>query len=93
MSFPQAWFCGQILTVSRAEVGKHASRRSCWVIIKGRVYDLTSFLDSHPGGSSIVLKYAGRDATEAFEPVHPTDTLEKHLAPEYVFGLRHDPRG
>jgi cytochrome b involved in lipid metabolism len=30
------------------------------------------------------MKYAGRDATEAFQPIHPADTLEKHLTPQYV---------
>jgi len=51
------------------------------------VYDLTSFLGSHPGGSSIILKYAGQDATHAFESIHSSDTLEKHLAPQYVYLL------
>ncbi|KAL0579605.1 hypothetical protein V5O48_002377 [Marasmius crinis-equi] len=36
-------------------------------------------LQEHPGGSSIILKYAGRDATRAYEPIHPKDALEKHL--------------
>jgi L-lactate dehydrogenase (cytochrome) len=36
-------------------------------------------LAEHPGGSKIILKYAGRDATEAFEPIHPPDTLDKYL--------------
>ena len=54
------------------------------MVINGNVYDLTDFIDAHPGGANIILKYAGRDATEAFEPVHPSDTLEKHLKPKYV---------
>ena len=33
----------------------------------------------HPGGPKIILKYAGRDATEEFEPIHPPDTLDKYL--------------
>ena len=33
----------------------------------------------HPGGSKIILKYAGKDATEEFEPIHPPDTLDKYL--------------
>ncbi|KAH8698969.1 oxidoreductase [Talaromyces proteolyticus] len=72
--------------VTRAEVNEHASKTSCWVIIKGVAYDLTSFLDVHPGGSRIILKYAGKDATEAFDPIHSADTLEKHLSPELNLG-------
>jgi L-lactate dehydrogenase (cytochrome) len=55
------------------------------VIIKNTVYDITDFVDAHPGGSGILLKYAGRDATEAFEPLHRADTLEKYLTSECVY--------
>ena len=40
----------------------------------------------HPGGSKIILKYAGKDATEVFEPIHPSDTLEKYLDPSKHLG-------
>lgn len=40
---------------------------------------MTEFLPEHPGGQKIILKYAGKDATEEFEPIHPPDTLEKYL--------------
>lgn len=33
----------------------------------------------HPGGAAIILKYAGKDATRAYEPIHPSDALDKHL--------------
>lgn len=69
---------------SRSEVRQHSTRKSCWVIINNTVYDITEFVDSHPGGSGILLKYAGRDATEAFEPLHRADTLEKYLTSECV---------
>ncbi|KAF4125261.1 L-lactate dehydrogenase (cytochrome), partial [Geosmithia morbida] len=45
----------------------------------GKAYDVTEFLPEHPGGSKIILKYAGKDATEEFEPIHPPDTLDKYL--------------
>jgi len=61
------------------EIAKHNSRESCWVIIHGRAYDVTEFLPEHPGGSKIILKYAGKDATEEFDPIHPPDTLDKYL--------------
>ena len=41
---------------------------------------LTNYLNTeHPGGSKIILKYAGKDATEEFDPIHPPDTLDKYL--------------
>lgn len=33
----------------------------------------------HPGGPKIILKFAGKDATETYEPIHPPDTLDKYL--------------
>ena len=42
------------------EVAKHNSRESCWVVINDEVYDVTDFLEEHPGGPNIILRYAGR---------------------------------
>lgn len=61
------------------EIAQHNSRKSCWVIIHGKCYDVSDFLDEHPGGPKIILKYAGKDATEEYEPIHPPDTLDKYL--------------
>ncbi|EPS26388.1 hypothetical protein PDE_01324 [Penicillium oxalicum 114-2] len=62
-----------------AAVAEHNSKDSCWVIVHGKAYDVTEFLPEHPGGSKIILKYAGKDATEEFDPIHPPDTLDKYL--------------
>ncbi|KAI5852896.1 FMN-dependent dehydrogenase-domain-containing protein [Morchella snyderi] len=61
------------------DVAKHNNKDSCWVIVHGKAYDVTEFLPEHPGGSKIILKYAGKDATEEFDPIHPPDTLDKYL--------------
>jgi L-lactate dehydrogenase (cytochrome) len=45
------------------EVAKHNTRESCWVIIEGQVYDVTDFLEEHPGGASIILRYGGKVLT------------------------------
>lgn len=47
---------------------------------------LTIFSIEHPGGQKIILKYAGKDATEEFEPIHPPDTLDKYLDPSKHLG-------
>lgn len=36
--------------VSVAEVIKHASAEDCWVVVNGKVYDLSRFASEHPGG-------------------------------------------
>lgn len=59
---------------TRSEVAEHNSNGSCWVIIGNRVYDVTKFLDEHPGGCEVLLEKAGEDRTEAFEDIgHSTD--------------------
>ncbi|KAF9821919.1 hypothetical protein IEO21_00349 [Rhodonia placenta] len=73
-------------THSLQDVAQHNSASSCWVIISDKVYDVTDFLPEHPGGAKIILKYAGRDATAAYEPIHPPDALDKNLPPEKHLG-------
>lgn len=67
-------------------MSNHKSPDSCWVCIRGDVYDITDFLPQHPGGSKIVLSLAGDvDATEDFESIHPEGTLD-NLKPEAKIG-------
>ncbi|KAI4220737.1 MAG: hypothetical protein L6R36_003028 [Xanthoria steineri] len=61
------------------EVAKHNNDSDCWVIIHGKAYDVTEFKEEHPGGKQIILKWAGKDATETYDPIHPPDTLDKFL--------------
>ncbi|KAJ3570785.1 hypothetical protein NPX13_g5611 [Xylaria arbuscula] len=65
--------------LSGPDVAKHSDKESCWVVIHGKAYDVTEFLPEHPGGMKIILKYAGKDATAEFDPIHPPDTLDKYL--------------
>lgn len=59
-----------------SEVQKHNTRDDCWVIIDGKVYDVTAFIDMHPGGANIIIANAGKDATKIFKPLHPPDALD-----------------
>jgi isopentenyl diphosphate isomerase/L-lactate dehydrogenase-like FMN-dependent dehydrogenase/predicted heme/steroid binding protein len=63
------------MPIPAEEVAKHNSKESCWVAIRGKVYDLTSFLNSHPGGVKAILSRAGTDVTEDFELLHAEGTL------------------
>ncbi|OOQ90440.1 Cytochrome b2, mitochondrial [Penicillium brasilianum] len=65
---------------------KHNTSKSCWVILYGKVYDVTDFVSDHPGGANVILKLAGKDATEEYDPVHPSGTLEENLKPEAFLG-------
>ncbi|KAJ4301817.1 hypothetical protein N0V90_003912 [Kalmusia sp. IMI 367209] len=59
--------------VDGAEVVKHNNKKSCWIVLDSKVYDVTNFLPKHPGGAAIILKQAGTDATEEFKKYHPLD--------------------
>merc|ERR1719446_1918202 len=61
--------------IHRDEVAKHNSQEDCWVVLNGHAYDLTAFMGEHPGGAAIIAKYAGRDASRAFNPIHPKDIV------------------
>jgi fatty acid desaturase/predicted heme/steroid binding protein len=69
------------------EVAKHNSREDCWMIINGKVYDVTSWIDKHPGGE-IILSYAGMDATDVFEAFH--DNRTNALLPGFYIGECND---
>ena len=45
------------------EVAKHGSAESCWVVIHGEVYDVTSYISQHPGGATVLLRWAGKVRT------------------------------
>ena len=46
---------------TRAEVESHNTSKSCYVTVGQNVYDVTDFLDAHPGGPDLILDYAGKD--------------------------------
>lgn len=46
--------------LTATDVAKHNNRDSCWIIVEGQVYDVTDFLEEHPGGANIILRYAGK---------------------------------
>lgn len=51
--------------ITMADVATHDSSSDCWMVIDGGVYDVTSYISSHPGGSDI-LRGCGIDATAMF---------------------------
>jgi len=68
-------------TYSFEEVQTHNSKQSCWSAIRGKVYDLTSWISNHPGGEKAILSICGKDGTEAFVNQHGgKDKPEKALS-------------
>ncbi|KAF3439814.1 hypothetical protein FNV43_RR18092 [Rhamnella rubrinervis] len=66
------------------EVAKHNHKKDCWLIISGKVYDVTNFLDEHPGGDEVLLLAAEKDATEDFEDVGHSDNARSMMEQYYI---------
>lgn len=67
------------------ETSQHNSKDDCWVVIDGKVYDVSSYLDEHPGGDDVLLAATGKDATEEFEDVGHSKTA-RELMENYCIG-------
>jgi cytochrome b involved in lipid metabolism len=42
-----------------AEVARHDNKKSCWIVLDSKVYDVTGFLSQHPGGAAVLLRQGG----------------------------------
>uniref|UniRef100_A0A023GCB0 Putative cytochrome b5 ixodes scapularis cytochrome b5 n=1 Tax=Amblyomma triste TaxID=251400 RepID=A0A023GCB0_AMBTT len=68
------------------DVCQHCHHNDCWIVIHNRVYDVTNFLNKHPGGEEILWEHAGRDATLAFTGTgHTLEAVS--LLQQYCIGI------
>ncbi|XP_068333636.1 cytochrome b5-like [Pyrus communis] len=61
------------------EASQHNTKDNCWVVIDGKVYDVSTYLDDHPGGDDVLLAATGRDATEDFEDAGHSKTAREEM--------------
>ncbi|CAJ0578128.1 unnamed protein product, partial [Mesorhabditis spiculigera] len=69
------------------EVSRHNTRESGWIIIKGKVYDVSKFFDEHPGGPEVLMEQIGKDATIPFYDVGHSSDARKMLEDYFVGDL------
>ncbi|KAH0456549.1 hypothetical protein IEQ34_014456 [Dendrobium chrysotoxum] len=67
------------------DVSKHSATKDCWLIIHGKVYDVTPFMDDHPGGDEVLLAATKKDATNDFEDVGHSNPA-RDLMDKYCIG-------
>ncbi|KAK9353439.1 cytochrome b5-like heme/steroid binding domain-containing protein [Lipomyces doorenjongii] len=60
-------------------VKSHTTQDDLWMVIHGKVYNCTKFIDEHPGGEEVLLDVGGLDATDAFEDVGHSEEARKIL--------------
>ncbi|GAA6043520.1 hypothetical protein JCM8097_002256 [Rhodosporidiobolus ruineniae] len=70
------------------DVDKHRTAKDCWVVHNGKVYDVTQFLEDHPGGDNLILDWAGKDITAVMDdPVeHSHSDSAYSVLDEYLVG-------
>ncbi|KAH0533400.1 hypothetical protein TsFJ059_001974 [Trichoderma semiorbis] len=74
---------------STEEVAVHKTRDDLWVMIHGKVYDVSKYVRDHPGGADVLIDVAGTDATEAYEEVGHSEDADGILK-TYLIGTAKD---
>jgi len=75
-----------IVGYTMAQVRANNTARSCWSAIDGFVYDLTRWINSHPGGSGAILFLCGNDGTNAFKAQHENQSRPAIRLDSYRIG-------
>ena len=77
---------------SAEEVQQHNTEKDAWIIHRGKVYDVSEFLERHPGGKDILLAYAGQDVTVLMiqEELHKHTTFAYGWLGKYLIGRLKD---
>jgi cytochrome b involved in lipid metabolism len=73
-----------VKVIPRSEVAEHSKAEDCWVVINGKVYNVSAYLSEHPGGPEIILDQAGKDASEDFEDTGHSPEARSTLKKFYV---------
>ncbi|EEQ39131.1 hypothetical protein CLUG_03259 [Clavispora lusitaniae ATCC 42720] len=60
----------QYVRVQKSELKKHSSQGDCWTSINGKVFNITPYINFHPGGVDEIMKCAGKDGTMLFNKYH-----------------------
>ncbi|XP_009082469.1 PREDICTED: cytochrome b5 reductase 4-like, partial [Acanthisitta chloris] len=63
---------GRLIEVTEDELAKHNKKEDCWICIRGFVYNVTPYMEYHPGGEDELMKAAGTDGTDLFDQVRTT---------------------
>nr|XP_019013419.1 uncharacterized protein I206_01485 [Kwoniella pini CBS 10737]OCF52200.1 hypothetical protein I206_01485 [Kwoniella pini CBS 10737] len=74
----------QIAKISARDVLDKKDSNEFWVVINGDVYNVTEFLDEHPGGREIIESNKSKDVSYIFNPRHPSDQLNNENLPPSV---------
>ena len=69
-----------------AQVAANNSAKSCWAVIEGSVYNLTNWINSHPGGTGAIISLCGTEATSSFNAQHANQSRPSSRLSGYLLG-------
>ena len=69
-----------------AQVSANNSAKSCWAVIEGSVYNLTNWINSHPGGTGAIISLCGTEATSSFNAQHANQSRPSSRLSGYLLG-------
>ncbi|CAI6013872.1 unnamed protein product [Clonostachys chloroleuca] len=75
----------ELPTFTEGEVAAHKTAQDLWIIVLGKVYNVTEYLRDHPGGPDVLKDVAGQDATAAYEDVGHSEDADEILS-QYLIG-------
>lgn len=70
------------------DIQTHNSVSSCWTIVNGLVYDVTTWINSHPGGKEAIISMCGKDSTSAFMLQHGDNEKVARILADFKIGVR-----
>ncbi len=80
----------EIRQISAEEVAQHNTPEDCWLVIHGKVYDVTAFAPEHPGGGELLTDHAGKssqDVTDDFEDSEHSTAAKNKMKQFYIGDL------
>lgn len=73
-------------SLTMPEVKKHTSASSCWSVVDGEVFDLTKWINRHPGGAQRILDMCGQDGSAAYHSQHGKSGRAAQILNGYSLG-------
>lgn len=78
-----------VRVVTIDELAEHATAGDCWMAIRGKVYDFSAYIPQHPTPPSVVTRWCGKEATDAYDTKgygRPHSAAADSLMDAYVVG-------
>lgn len=81
---------GIVRPITEEELSQHNTQSDAWICIRGRVYNITPYLEYHPGGIPEIMRGVGKDGTDLFDETHKWVNAESMLEKCFIGPLKRD---